>query len=556
MVSLPGGPASSASAGPNSTDVGAGTVTTEPANRYYITTSIPYVNAPPHVGHALEMVQTDVFARYHRLRGDDTRFLTGTDENSLKNVQAAEREGISTLELVDRNAQSFLDLLELLHVSHDDFIRTAVDPRHLSGAARLWEALDASGDLYKRSYQGLYCVGCEQFYDEDELVDGLCPEHGVRPELVEEENYFFRLSRYQDRLLEFIDSGRLRIIPDSRRNEVRSFISRGLEDFSVSRSRDRARGWGVPVPGDPDQVMYVWVDALANYITALGFGKPSEHYERYWVDSPERVHCIGKGILRFHAVYWPAMLLSAGEPLPTLVFVHGYLTIAGGKISKSLGNTVDPIELCNRYGTDAVRYWLLREVPPTDDADYTDEKLERRYNADLANDLGNLLNRTVSMIARYRDGEAPALGSAGAQSAELRALASDLPARIHHAMAKHYNPQAALAAISEVVVRANRYVEEMAPWVLARAEHDGDPTAGERLDETLSHLAEMLRVICQSTRPFLPSSAERMAKQLGIELTTVDWPRSLEWGAEPHVERVGKAQPIFPRIESGVPATD
>jgi methionyl-tRNA synthetase len=310
----------------------------------------------------------------------------------------------------------------------------------------------------------------------------------------------------------------------------------------------------VPVPGDPDQVMYVWVDALANYITALGYGQPSEHYDRYWVDSPERVHCIGKGILRFHAVYWPAMLLSAGEPLPTLVFVHGYLTIAGGKISKSLGNTVDPIELCNRYGTDAVRYWLLREVPPTDDADYTDQKLERRYNADLANDLGNLLNRTVSMIGRYRDSVAPERGAAGPQSAELRVLASDLPARIGRAMAEEYNPQAAIAAISEVVVRANRYVEEMAPWALARAEREGDAAAGERLDETLSHLAETLRVICQSMRPFLPLTAERMAEQLGIELTTGGWPLALEWGAEPRVGRVGKAQPIFPRIESGVPA--
>jgi methionyl-tRNA synthetase len=382
-------------------------VSSDSRNRYYITTSISYVNALPHIGHALEMVQTDVFARYHRLLDKDTRFLTGTDENSLKSVQAAEREGISTRELVDRNAQGFVDVLDLLHVSYDDFIRTAVDPRHFVGASHLWQKLAENGDLYKKSYQGLYCVGCEQFYSEDELVDGLCPEHGVRPDLVEEENYFFRLSRYQDQLLDFIDSGRMRIIPESRRNEVRAFIARGLEDFSVSRSHERARGWGVPVPNDPEQVMYVWVDALANYITALGYGNDNDLYQRYWLDSPHRVHCIGKNILRFHAVYWPAMLLSAGEPLPTVVFVHGFLTIGGDKISKSLGNSIDPVVLASRYGVDAVRYWLLREVPPTLDADYTDDKLERRYNADLANDLGNLLNRTVSMVGRYRNGLVP-----------------------------------------------------------------------------------------------------------------------------------------------------
>jgi methionyl-tRNA synthetase len=495
------------------------------------------------------MVQTDVFARYHRLAGDDTHFLTGTDENSLKNVQAAEREGISTRELVDRNAQTFVDLLDLLHVSNDDFIRTAVDPRHFSGAARLWKALDAQGDLYKKSYQGLYCVGCEQFYAEEELENGLCPEHGVRPDLVEEENYFFRLSRYQDQLLEFIDSGQMRIIPESRRNEVRSFVARGLEDISVSRSKERARGWGVPVPGDPDQVMYVWVDALANYITALGYGDDGEQYHRYWINSPHRVHCIGKGILRFHAVYWPAMLLSAREPLPTVVFVHGYLTIAGGKISKSLGNTVDPVALCARYGADAVRYWLLREVPPTLDADYTDDKLERRYNADLANDLGNLLNRTVSMVGRYRKGYVPVAATALPESREVRQLAEALPDRLQQAMAVDYDPQTALAAINELVARANRYVEEMAPWVVAKAERNGDQDATAKLDETLCHLVEALRVTCQAIRPFLPGAAERMAEQLGFELLDHGWTNALNWGAGPRVERVEKAQPIFPRIE-------
>ena len=525
-------------------------VSGEARSRYYITTSIPYVNAPPHIGHALEMVQTDVFARYHRLLDIDTRFLTGTDENSLKNVQAAESEGITTRELVDRNAQGFFDLLDLLHVNNDDFIRTAVDPRHFAGAAHFWKKLEEKGDLYKKSYEGLYCVGCEQFYTEAELVDGLCPDHGVRPDLIQEENYFFRLSSYQDELLEFIDSGRMRIIPESRRNEVRSFVAQGLDDLSVSRSRERARGWGVPVPGDPDQVMYVWVDALANYITALGYGQDDELYDKFWVNSPDRVHCIGKGILRFHAVYWPAMLLSAGEPLPTTVFVHGYLTIAGGKISKSLGNTVDPVELCASYGADAVRYWLLREVPATLDADYTNDKLERRYNADLANDLGNLLNRTISMVGRYRKGMVPAVNTVLDESRDLKAIAEALPDQLHEAMGKNYDPQAALAAINQLVVRANRYVEEMAPWAVSKEERKGDESATAKLDETLSHLVESLRITCHAIRPFLPAASHRMSEQLGFELIDNGWTNALQWGAEPRVKRVEKAKPIFPRIET------
>ncbi|MGH2369085.1 MAG: methionine--tRNA ligase, partial [Chloroflexota bacterium] len=377
------------------------------ARPFYVTTSIPYVNAAPHLGHALEFVQADVLARYHRLLGDDTRFLTGTDDNSLKNVLAAEREGVPVRHLVDRYARAFAGLGTTLHVSTDDFIRTSADPRHLAGVRKLWHAIDRRGDLYRRSYQGLYCVGCEQFYADDELLDRRCPDHGTTPEVVQEENHFFRLSHYQDDLAALIDTGQLRIVPETRRNEVRAFIAHGLEDFSVSRSRRRARGWGIEVPGDPDQVMYVWFDALANYITALGYATDDARYRRYWVDNPHRVHVIGKGILRFHAVYWPAMLLAAGEPLPDTIFVHGYLTIAGQKISKSLGNVVDPQVLVDRYGVDPVRYWLLRAVPPTDDADYTDEKLQRRYAADLADDLGNLLHRTVSMLHRYRHGVIP-----------------------------------------------------------------------------------------------------------------------------------------------------
>ncbi|HEX3269719.1 MAG TPA: class I tRNA ligase family protein, partial [Ktedonobacterales bacterium] len=429
-----------------------------PDNRWYVTTAIPYVNARPHIGFAFEAILTDALARYHRQRGEDVRFLTGTDENSLKNAQAAEKEGIPTAELVERNAEFFHALRESLNLSFDDFIRTSVEARHLEGVAKLWEACDRNGDIYSRPYKGLYCVGCEQFYTEDELIDGLCPEHLTRPELVEEKNYFFRLSRYADQLRELIESDQLKIVPQTRKNEVLSFIRSGLQDFSVSRSRARARDWGIPVPGDPEQVMYVWFDALGNYITALDYAHESELYQHYWVENPNRVHVIGKGIVRFHAVYWPAMLLSAGVPLPTTIFVHSYITLGGGKVSKSLGNVIDPVELAETYGTDALRYYLLREISPFEDGDFTLERFIRSYNADLADQLGNLLNRVVSMVGRYYDGVVPTPGDRAEEDERLISVAQALPERIHTAISR-YDPQAALAAIWELVGAANSYVE-------------------------------------------------------------------------------------------------
>jgi methionyl-tRNA synthetase len=305
--------------------------------QFYLSTTIPYVNARPHLGFALELVQADVLARHHRQNGERVRFQTGTDDNSLKNVLAAEAEGISTAELVNRNAAAFAGLREPLALSFDDFIRTSSDPRHLAGVERLWRACAAGGDLYQKHYEGLYCVGCEQFYKPAELREGRCPEHGTEPQRVAEENWFFRLSRYADQLYDLISSGRLRIEPAERRNEVLGFIAGGLEDFSASRSTVRARGWGIPVPDDPSQVIYVWWDALGNYITAPGYGTSDAGYRRWWTAAGRRVHLVGKGVLRFHAVYWPAILLSAGEPLPTDILVHDYLTIGGNKISKSGG---------------------------------------------------------------------------------------------------------------------------------------------------------------------------------------------------------------------------
>jgi methionyl-tRNA synthetase len=524
-------------------------LSSDPNKRYYITTSIPYVNASPHIGHALEFVQTDAFARFHRLMGDDTRFLTGTDENSLTNVLAAEREGIPTADLVERNAATFVGLTKLLNISNDDFIRTAVEERHIAGARKLWQACAANGDIYKKHYRGLYCVRCEQFYTEEELDNGLCPEHHIPPELVEEENYFFRLSRYGDQILELIDSGRLRVIPETRKNEVRSFVARGLEDFSLSRSRSRARGWGVEVPDDPDQVMYVWFDALANYITALNFGGDQELYKRYWVENRQRVHVIGKGILRFHAVYWPGMLLSAGEPLPSTVFVHGYLTIDGEKMSKSLGNVVDPADLVERYGAEGVRYWMLREVPPTGDADYTDDKLERRYNADLANDLGNLLNRTLSMIQRYRDSKVPA--SIDPKTGDALGVTA-LPEAITNAMGIAYDPQQALATIWDCIVQANRYVETTSPWTLAKSERGGNTDSTRALDTALYTLAETLRVVAVALQPFLPETSVRIAQQLGISLGQKPWLEEMKWGGLQPGTTVSKPEPIFPRLEPAV----
>jgi methionyl-tRNA synthetase len=519
---------------------------------YYITTSIPYVNAAPHIGHALEFVQADVLARYHRLIGDNTRFLTGTDDNSLKNVLAAAHEGIPVRELVDRNSKSFLDLNRALGISNDDFIRTSVDARHIDGARRLWGACQESGDIYTRSYQGLYCVGCEQFYTPKELIDGHCPEHGTEPELVEEENYFFRLSRYADKLIGLIDSGRLKIIPATRANEVRAFIAQGLEDFSISRSQTRARGWGIQVPDDPSQVMYVWFDALTNYITALDYVAQTDLYQQYWIKNQQRVHAIGKGILRFHAIYWPAMLLSAGEPVPTTIFVHGYLTVAGQKISKSLGNVIDPFELVRYYGADPIRYWLLKGVPPTDDADFTYEKMGLLYTADLANDLGNLLNRTVSMLHRYKGGTVPTPSSAAALDQDLQELASGLAAQLHRTLGESYDPQAALGAIWKIVGRANRYIEETAPWSLAKAVRAGDVQAPQRLDCTLYCLAESLRIIAEGLRPFLPTTSEQIAQQLGVSLAATDWSQALIWGGLAAGTSVAEARPIFPKLEAWV----
>jgi len=510
------------------------------AQHIYLSTTIPYVNARPHLGHALELVQADVLARHHRLAGDQVRFQTGTDDNSLKNVLAAEAEGVAVTELVGRYAAAFAALRGPLALSFDDFICTSSDPRHRPGVERLWRACADRGDLYPKHYEGLYCVGCEQFYRPAELREGLCPEHLTRPQLVAEENWFFRLSRYAGQLHDLVSSGRLRIEPAARRNEVLGIIAGGLEDFSASRSTARAHGWGVPVPGDPGQVVYVWWDALGNYVTALGYGSgDAGGYRRWWAGADRRVHLVGKGVLRFHAVYWPAILLSAGEPLPTDILVHDYLTVGGRKISKSgpAGGRADPAELAATYGTDAVRWWLLREVPRQGDADFTVARLLARANDDLANDLGNLVSRTVTLVHRYRQGKVPRVGAspgAPAQHAPAgRALAQarhQIPQRTAAALAA-FDFRGATAAIWEVVEEANRYVERAEPWRLARAERDGEAAAGARLDESLALLIGTCAQLGRELAPFLPGLAAR------IQAACDDSAGSLP-----------AAQPVFPRL--------
>lgn len=501
------------------------------APRHYITTTIPYVNARPHLGFALELVQADTLARHHRHRGEQVRLLSGTDDNSLKNVLAAEAAGVDVQSFVDRNADAFAALRGPLSLSLDDFIRTSSDPRHRVGVERLWRRCAAAGDLYRTPYEGLYCVGCEQFYTPDELVDGRCEEHGTEPQLVAEENWFFRLSRYADRLHRLICAGDLRIEPAARRNEVLALIEGGLHDFSVSRSHDRARGWGIPVPDDPSQVVYVWWDALGNYVTSLGYGTGDAAYTRWWETSGRRIHLAGKGVVRFHAVYWPAMLLSAGLPLPTDILVHDYLTAGGRKISKSAGTTVDPAALVAAHGTDAVRWWLLRDVPRVGDADFTVERLTARADADFAKGLGNLVHRVVTMVHRFRGGVLTAADPAPSTGPALVDACRKAPGRVDAALAG-FDFRRALHAVWDIVEEANRLVDAARPWELARAERQGDAAAGRRLDAVLLILVRACRVLADELSPFVPDAAARINDQV-----------------TPAEGRLPAPRPLFPRLQ-------
>jgi methionyl-tRNA synthetase len=511
---------------------------------FYISTAIPYVNARPHIGFALEIVLADAVARYQRARGRDVFFLTGTDDNSLKNVRAAGDLGVPVQDLVDTNAAQFRSLEKTLGLSFDEFVRTSGNPQHQDAVWRLWRACEDNGDIYRAHYSGLYCVGCEQFYSPGDLVQGLCPEHLVPVEEVNEDNYFFRLSSYQEALLDVIARGRVRIVPETRRVEILTLIRRGLDDISISRSRTRARGWGIPVPGDDGQVIYVWFDALTNYISALDYRAEGPLYERYWATSRDRVHVIGKGILRFHAAYWPAMLLSAGVELPTTIFVHGYVTVGGRKISKSGGNVVDPQDLSERFGSDVLRYYLLSRFRSGEDGDLSVAELRRVRDNDLADQLGNLVSRVAAMIRRYRDGRVPQPGPRTRRDDQLLRSALGVLEDVDEAI-ERYEPYRAVNRVWNVVRAANRYVVEEQPWELAKRSR---PPSGDRLSTVLYNLAEAVRLVAIFAAPFIPSKAADIAAAFSLPS---GWEQlsehSARWGGTVPGARVAAVSPLFPK---------
>lgn len=479
-------------------------------NRTYVTTAIPYVNGAPHLGYALELVQADVLARHRRLRGGQARLNTGTDDNALKNVAAARLAGVDVRAFVDANAEKFAELVPLLQVRADEFLRTSADPRHQPAVAKLWQRCDAAGDFYTRSYEGLYCIGCEAFYAPGELDAGRCPEHGTPAEAISETNWFFRLSRYRKELIEVIESGEVRVEPAQRRNEVLAFLRAGLADISVSRPAERAGGWGIPVPGDPGQVVYVWWEALANYISALDYGRESSSYVEWWqAEAGERIHIIGKGIVRFHAVYWLALLRSAGLPLPTAILVHDYITSGGTKISKSSSGNVlaGPAELVAAHGSDALRWWLLADVARVGDTEFTTARLIERADTDLANGIGNLAHRFIGIIRGYRV-QPPRVASH-----PLSESARRLPNRIDRAL--HAGDfRAATAAIRSFVEDANRLIAAEEPWRLRKLAQAGDRTAAERLDAVLPALHAACHLLAAELTPFLPEAADRLRRLL------------------------------------------
>ncbi len=459
--------------------------------KFYITTAIPYVNAEPHIGHALEFIQTDAIYRYKKLLGLDAFLTTGADENSIKNVQAAESRGITVQRLCDLNAEKFKQMSQLVGLDYDRFMRSS-SKEHFAGVHRLWEL--CKHDIYKKKYRGLYCIGCEAFYTESELADGKCPEHGVKPEIVEEENYFFRLSKYQKQLEKLIATNKLKVVPETRKNEVLAFIRSGLEDFSVSRSVKRARGWGVPVPGDPEQIIYVWFDALNVYQTAVGFGTDDKSYKKYW---PADVHVIGKGIIRFHAVYWPAMLLSAKLPLPKVLFVHGYVTVNGQKMSKSLGNVVDPNGIARKYGTDALRYFMLR-LPQFEDGDFSEPALIERVNNELVANFSNLFYRVTSFTENNFQGKVPK----GRMDKKLGATFAKRSKDYAKAV-ENFRLSEALAIAMELSSEVNAYFQKKKPWE--------DP---KKSGDTVYTSINLLKDVCTLLYPFIPASIEKASEAL------------------------------------------
>ena len=502
--------------------------------RFYITTPIYYVNAEPHVGHAYTTIMSDILARHHRQRGDDTFFLTGTDEHGDKIARAAAELGRSPQEHTDVISARFRDLWGTFGLSHDFFIRTT-DAAHKAGVQAVLERIHAAGDIYKSTYGGWYCTSCEAFYTEDDLVDGkLCPQHGRPVEWVEEENWFFRLSAYRDRLLALYDANPTFVRPAHRLNEARR-IAEAVEDISISRANVT---WGVPVPWDPEHVVYVWVDALLNYYTALAYAiGDADVTERFW---PPDLQVLGKDILKFHAVIWPALLLAAGLEVPHGLYIHGFVLKGGERLSKTTGNLIDPLPYVERFGIDALRWYLAREIRFGEDGPFSDEGFDGRYHSELANELGNLLNRTVSMIERYRGGDVPAdPGDDGALAAEVTERVAAVTAAFDSA-----DVTGAAEEAWKLVRRLNQLVEERAPWTLAR-----DDARARELDQALSSLAEGLRVAVTLLWPYMPGSSERALASLGQPAESPSLV-SAAWGGGVAGARVALTGPLFPRIET------
>jgi len=488
----------------------------KPKNKkFYVTTSIPYANAAPHIGFALEAVQADVLARYHRLLGEDTFFLTGTDEHGIKNKEAAQKAGKEPEEFVSEISNKFKKLTKKINLSNNDFIRTTDQKRHWPAVKKVWNALKQNGDLYKKKYKGYYCVGCEAFVKKSDLVKGKCPVHQKKPEIIEEENYFFRLSKYEQQIKEAIKKNKLKIIPETRKRETLKFIKDGLADVSFSRKKERY--WGFSVPGDGSQTAYVWPDALTNYISALGYAEGSDKFKKYW---PANVHCIGKDIMRFHALIWPGMLFSLGVELPESILVHGFITSAGKKMSKSIGNVVDPFELIDRYGADSVRYYLLREIPSTKDGDFTYQKFEKRYNADLAKGLGNLLSRVRTMAEKT-----------GFKETDNNPLSSKIKEAVknHKKTLDNFEFNRSLMAVWGLIGSCDRYIEKEKPWESSRGKN-------EKSKQVLGNLLVVLDNIAEMLVPFMPETSIKIKEEIKRDKTKGKFIKK------------EKGKPLFPKV--------
>ncbi len=502
--------------------------------KFYVTTPIYYVNDAPHIGHVYTSVAADVLARWHRLRGDDVMFLTGTDENSQKNLEAAEKKGYTEIQpYLDMMSGVWKETFADLGLTFNDFIRTT-EPRHKVGVEKFWLAVEKKGDIYQGEYEGFYCTGCEAFVNRSDLVDGKCPIHKKEPKLIKEKNYFFRLKKYREALLKHIEEHPDFIQPVERRNEVVSYIDRFMEDVSISRETMK---WGIPVPGDPKSVIYVWFDALINYLTGAGYGGDEEAFAKWW---PADLHLVGKDIIKFHCALWPAMLMSAGLDLPKKVFAHGFFTIDGEKMSKSLGNVIDPREVARLYGFDAVRYFLLREITFGADGDFSRARLADRYANDLGNEFGNLVHRTLSMTEKYFAGKvpSPAGGCADAPVDQAKTWAR------YEAAVEKLDFGDALDAIWEDLRWDNKHIDEVKPWVLAK-------TDTKELSKVIYYLLEHLRQTAWLIKPFMPVTAEKLLTQLGVAGTEakLTYEQAKVWGGMKEGATIAKGEPLFPRLE-------